>query len=217
MTESIEAAASDSAPPAGPRVTKRRGETRRRMLDAAYEVLAEVGFGRSKPERICERAGYTRGAFYSQFNSMDELFLALWEEKAAQLLADVTAVLDREPVTDIREVRRMVDHVLDAIPMDEKWFRITLEFAAHALRNPELRPVMVAREEAIIATLLPVVETLLERVGRKVTDREAFGQALVAVQDGTMTQCLMEPDKALIRERRADLFMRVVLSFSEAE
>lgn len=185
------------------------------MLDAAYEVFAEVGFGRVKPEQICERAGYTRGAFYSQFTSMDELFLTMWADRAARMLADVAAVLDQEPVTDIREARHVVDHFLQAVPMDDKWFRISLEFTAHALRNPELRQIMVAREEAITAALLPVVETLLARVGRTVTDREALGQALIAVQDGTMTQCLMEPDNQVILERRADLFLRVVMSFSE--
>ncbi|MGA4788235.1 TetR/AcrR family transcriptional regulator [Nocardia sp. AB354] len=207
-------ASGSSARASGRRVTKRRAETRQRMLQAAYEVFAEQGLGRTKPEQICERAGYTRGAFYSQFGSMDELFLIMWAERSAQLLADVTAVLDREPVTDVRGVRQVVDHFLAAVPTDDKWFRISLEFTAHALRNPELRQVMVAREESIVAALLPVIETLLERVGRSVTDREPLGRALIAVHDGTMTQCLMEPGDPANLERRADLFLRVVLSYS---
>ncbi|MFB7719092.1 TetR/AcrR family transcriptional regulator [Nocardia sp. NPDC056100] len=203
-----------SAAPAAKRVTKRRAETRQRMLQAAYEVFAEQGFGRTRLEQICERAGYTRGAFYSQFTSMDELFLTMWAERSTQMLADVTAVLDQDPITDLREVRQVVDHFLAAIPLDDKWFRISLEFTAHALRNPDLRKIMVAREAAISSALLPVVETLLSRIGRTITDHEALGQALIAVQDGTMTQCLMEPANPVNIERRADLFLRVVLSFS---
>ena len=56
-----------------PRVTKRRAETRQRLLDAALLVFAEDGFGRVSVEDVCERAGYTRGAFYSNFSSLDEV------------------------------------------------------------------------------------------------------------------------------------------------
>jgi len=62
------------------RVTKRRAETRQRLLGAAFDVFAADGFGRSTVEQICERAGYTRGAFYSNFDTLDDLFLAMWED-----------------------------------------------------------------------------------------------------------------------------------------
>jgi AcrR family transcriptional regulator len=60
------------------RVTKRRAETRQRLLQAALEVFAQEGFGRSTVDQVCARAGYTRGAFYSNFATLDELFLAAW-------------------------------------------------------------------------------------------------------------------------------------------
>ncbi|MFC9355228.1 TetR/AcrR family transcriptional regulator, partial [Rhodococcus sp. NPDC057014] len=73
------ARSSDPATDTPRKVTKRRGQTRRRLLDAAVEVFAENGFGRSTVEQICERGGYTRGAFYSNFASLDEMFFAMWE------------------------------------------------------------------------------------------------------------------------------------------
>ncbi|MFF2554581.1 TetR/AcrR family transcriptional regulator [Nocardia sp. NPDC058058] len=204
-----------SVPPApGRRVTKRRGETRQRMLSAAYEVFAEAGFGRTKPEMICERAGYTRGAFYSQFSSMNELFLILWAQRSQQLLADINAVLDAEPIAQIHDPREAVDHVLRAVPMDEKWFRINSEFNAHAQRDPELRRIVVAQEKENLAALLPAIETLLHRAGRTIIDRDELGQALAAVEDGTAIQCMMEPDRADLRERRAKLFLHVVLAYT---
>lgn len=198
--------------PRMPRVTKRRAETRRRLLDAAFEAFADEGFGRCTVEQICERAGYTRGAFYSNFTSLEELFLTMWQQRSERMLHGVTAMLDdHAPVTDLRGgVRR----VLDAVPLDDKWFRITYEFTAHALRTPALRRVMAAREDAIIAALLPVVRALLARVGRTVTDPQALGRALVAVHDGTATQCLIEPDSAVVREQRVDLFTHVCLTYS---
>src|SRR5918995_5988854 len=59
-------------------VTSRRREaTRQKLLDAAAQVFAEVGLDAASVEAVCERAGFTRGAFYSNFETKDELFLEL--------------------------------------------------------------------------------------------------------------------------------------------
>lgn len=60
-------------------------------MDAAFEVFAEVGLDAASVEAICDRAGFTRGAFYSNFESKDELFLDLVSEVAEQKLEAVTA------------------------------------------------------------------------------------------------------------------------------
>ncbi|MCP2319962.1 transcriptional regulator, TetR family [Nocardia amikacinitolerans] len=194
--------------------TRRRAATRKRLLTAAYEVFAEDGFGRATVERVCERAGFTRGAFYSNFTSLDELFLAMWEERSAAMLADVRTALDDISVEGIADLRDAVDRLLRAVPLDEAWYRITAEFTSHALRTPTLRRVMAAREEAIVAALMPTVVTALGRVGRGVPDPEALGQAMVAVHDGTAVQVLMEPRSRTALRRRTDLFCHVVLAYS---
>jgi len=60
---------------ASPR-SRRRKATRARLLSAAAEVLSERGFHGASVEEICERAGFTRGAFYSNFAAKDDLVLA---------------------------------------------------------------------------------------------------------------------------------------------
>ncbi|MFJ8826166.1 TetR/AcrR family transcriptional regulator [Streptomyces sp. NPDC102467] len=192
-------------------VTKRRARTRQRLLDAALDVFAEVGFGRSTVEQVCERAGFTRGAFYSNFSSLDELFLALWEERSARMLGDVrSALADLDPADPESAVRAAIA----ATPVDDAWYRITAEFTVHALRNPGLRRVMAAREQAIRDTILPVFVTALRRLGRRVTDERALGDALVAVHDGTTVQVLLQPDDASVRARREALFMNVLDAYS---
>ncbi|MCU1645332.1 MAG: hypothetical protein JWN03_5607 [Nocardia sp.] len=213
-TTETAASANRSEPSSGSQapVKRRRSQTRQRLLDAAFDAFAEDGLGRCTVEQICERAGFTRGAFYSNFTSLEELFLAMWEQRSAAMLERVTAVLDTDLV--VRDPRQVVEHVLDAVPVDDKWFRITSEFTAHALRNPPLRRVMVAREEAISAALTPVLTRLLKRAGRQVPDPAALSRALIAVHDGTMAQCLLEPDSPALREYRLDLFLRVLDSYT---
>jgi AcrR family transcriptional regulator len=196
------------------RVTKRRGETRQRLLEAALKVFAEQGFGRSTVEQVCERAGYTRGAFYSNFASLDDLFLAMWEQRSTELIDGLRQALQDMDTAKVRNVRGVVELVTPAVPVDDTWYRITSEFTAHALRNPGLRRVMKTREEAITGAITPVVSALLTKIGRETPDQVALGQALVAVHDGTTAQCLLEPENPAVWRRRADLFERVLTAYS---
>ena len=185
--------------------TRRRAETRQRLLDAAREVFAREGFGRATVEQVCEAAGFTRGAFYSNFTSLDELFLAMWQHESDRLVVGLRELLGATP-PEFHDLSEAVDHVLGAIPVDEEWFRITAEFTAHALRTPGLPRVMAARERAIQQALLPVLDDLLSRIGRRITDRDALGRALVAVHDGTLAQIAIEPRSRDVRRHRAELF-----------
>ena len=61
--------------------TSRRQEraevTRARLIQAAEKIFARDGFEAAKLEEIAADAGYTRGAFYANFDSKEDLFLAL--------------------------------------------------------------------------------------------------------------------------------------------
>ena len=202
-------------PATAKRVTKRRGETRRRLLDAALEVFAETGFGRASVEDVCSRAGYTRGAFYSNFVSLDELFLLMWQERTDAFIQAAEAAVDaaeRDPVGSLEEG---VDRLLDVAVVDDAWFRVQAEFTAHALRTPGLRDAMAAREQRISELLMRVLDRAVEHVSRRIPDREAFADALVAVHEGTAIQCVVEPESRVVRARRRALVLAVVHAYTE--
>lgn len=197
------------------RVTKRRSQTRQRLLDAAAEVFGDYGFGHVTVEQICERGGYSRGAFYSNFDSLDQLFFAMWEQRSAAMLADLqsaTAAIS----TDFLDIAAVVARIVSVVPVDAQWYRINAEFTAHALRNDALRTAVADREDAILRTLLPVVQSALGDVGRRIVgDPVALGRALVAVHDGTSVQCLVDPDTDAAFTLRLDIFTRILLSYTE--
>lgn len=199
----------------GPKpVTRRRAQTRQRLLEAAREVFAREGFGRSTVEQVCEAAGFTRGAFYSNFTSLDELFLEMWAQESASMLSRLQDVAEGG-APNVKDVRAAVQRVLEALPVDAEWFQITAEFTAHAVRTPGLAQVMARREEAIQEALFPVIDQLLAQVGRVVTNRDALGRSLVAAYDGTLAQLAVEPDSKAVRRHRVDLFTLLVKSYSE--
>ncbi|MDF8263661.1 TetR/AcrR family transcriptional regulator [Luteipulveratus flavus] len=191
-------------------VSHRRAVTRQRLVDAALGVFAEQGFGRTTVEQVCDRAGFTRGAFYSNFSSLDELFLAMWEQRSADMVSGLHTAFEERMPDQVGSVREAVEFALAVIPVDEDWYRVSAEFTAHALRTPGMRWVMAERERGIQRALLPVIERLLAMNGQEVVNRDALGQALVAVHDGTLVQCLVEPDDEVVHARRVDLFVLVV-------
>lgn len=210
MTESPAVTSPVTSPP----ISARRAKTRQRLLDAAREVFAREGFGRSTVEQVCEAAGFTRGAFYSNFTSLDELFLEMWAQESAAMLGRLQEVAEGG-IEEVHDVRSGVERVLAVLPVDADWFQITSEFTAHAVRTPGLARVMATREEAIQAALLPVIDHLLARIDRQVTDREVLGQSLVAVYDGTNVQLAVEPENEAARRHRVDLFTLLVEHYSE--
>jgi AcrR family transcriptional regulator len=63
-------------PEASPATRKRR-ETVKRLIAAANAVIAEKGFQRASLDEIAARAGLTKGAIYSNFDSKEHLFWAV--------------------------------------------------------------------------------------------------------------------------------------------
>jgi len=83
------------------RLTRResRLETRTRLLESATQLFARGGYEGASVDLIAESAGYSKGAFYSNFKSKEAIFLELLDvhkrreiDALAQLLAqDVPA------------------------------------------------------------------------------------------------------------------------------
>ena len=59
---------------------ERAAETRARILDAAVESIAEVGFQRTTAAEITRRAGVTWGAVQHHFGGKDGMFLAVLDD-----------------------------------------------------------------------------------------------------------------------------------------
>jgi AcrR family transcriptional regulator len=58
-----------------------QARTRERLLEAARAAFIGEGYARTSLEAIADRAGYSKGAVYSNFESKESLFLELLEAK----------------------------------------------------------------------------------------------------------------------------------------
>jgi AcrR family transcriptional regulator len=87
---------------ARPRRTReeQRAETRARLLEAAGEVMAAKGFDGASIDEITARAGYTRGAFYSNFSGKAELLVELCERRLLDYADEIVPLIDAAPAEE---------------------------------------------------------------------------------------------------------------------
>ena len=73
--------------------TDRRADTQRRLLEAGRTVIAEHGVGGASVGLITSAAGFTRGAFYSNFSDMDHFVQQVAENEWQSILNRIGTTL----------------------------------------------------------------------------------------------------------------------------
>jgi AcrR family transcriptional regulator len=193
-----------------PRVTRRRATTRARLLDAAFKVFAAQGFGRASIEGICEAAGYTRGAFYSNFESLDDLFFALYEQRSDLLAAQVAEAL-AEPVEG-GTISSLVNRIVDGLNVDRDWILVKTEFFLYAARAPAAAATLATHRKKLHTTLARALANAIDRSGLppSLSTPEGLATAVMAVHDGAMTHLLLDPADAQFNTWLAELLTALV-------
>ncbi|MBT2508386.1 TetR/AcrR family transcriptional regulator [Streptomyces sp. ISL-98] len=196
--------------------TRRRPQTLARLLDAAREVFAESGFQGARIEDICRRAGYTRGAFYSNFRTKDELFFALFDAHADRELARITkaaAAFGDDELT----VRRIAEVLAYIDPDERTWFLVTTEFTLYAIRNPPAARALADHDARLRAEAVGLLRDLFERAGlRPTVDLDELVRVVIAMREGALGQSYVEPDR-LTPGALAGRFLPLLLAASTAE
>lgn len=155
--------------------TARRRETRGRLLDAAIEVFAEAGVQGASVEQICARAGFSRGAFYSNFSSKERLFLALLErefdrriENVEAIIAELTPALrQHHGIIDAEQAAEYITRFVAHESGSAHWFILENEFTLLAMRDPEIAPGYLALLDRATGSLAELVETAIAAAGRR--------------------------------------------------
>ena len=153
------------------RVTREesRARTRTRLLEAAAEVFVERGFHGASVEEIAERAGFTRGAVYSNFRDKADLLLALLDQRTAEQVADVTAVVNQaSSPAELFEALKARDMRHEPSP---DWLMLRTEFWLYAMRHPEVRPALAERARALQEQYAGAIAAQFTAVGLEVPAR----------------------------------------------
>ncbi|KHK97975.1 hypothetical protein LK09_09025 [Microbacterium mangrovi] len=178
--------------------TRSRENTRQRLMDAAMEVFAEVGLDAASVEAICDRAGFTRGAFYSNFDTKDELFLQL----AARVASDrVTAVQARigELVAagtdgfDEGEIAGLLEQVLDVGILGRSDVLLMSEIRLRSLRDPDVARALLVQDAELCRTVSQMITGIAALKGAELQmDADQAAQLMLTVWETSAVHAVMQ-------------------------
>jgi AcrR family transcriptional regulator len=176
---------------------EKQAHTRARLIDAAATVFARRGLHHASIDDVAEEAGFTKGAFYANFASKEELFLAMLDERFAARLEEIERVTAGDEAPE-EQARQAGSDFSRAISADPEWERLFFEFAAHAGRNEDFRKELVKRYRDLRGRIADLYRRRIERDAEMDTpsQEELDRVALMtfAIVNGMALEKMLEPD-----------------------
>jgi AcrR family transcriptional regulator len=165
-----------ATPDARPRGTRLpRPARRRQLLNAAQEVFVSQGYHAAAMDEIAERAGVSKPVLYQHFPGKLELYLALLDESANQLLATVRDAL--ASTTDNKQrVAATFSAFFDFVSGEGEAFRLVFE---SDLSN---EPAVRARLERSLRECTEMISQVIkEDAGLSDAEAHLLGMGLVGM------------------------------------
>src|SRR5687768_17369620 len=143
---------------------ERREMTREGLISAAESLFVARGFHATSVDEIALEAGYTKGAVYSNFESKEDLFFAVYERRAARVVAEYERTIRQAGTVDGIE-RLIAQAARRRNSKEDGWLAVFFEFWAHVVRRPELRERFAKIHARVQEPIVVGIERLVEERG----------------------------------------------------
>src|SRR6202035_1848511 len=169
-----------------------RDDTCEKLFEAAARVFEDQGIGGASIEAIAAAAGFTRGAFYSNFKSKDELIIAMLENHVEQSIRRMHELLARHKnladfIDALKTMDRSRQDPLGRSPL------LHMEMILFVARAEKRRPELAKRLRARRAMTAKIVETVSKN-RRAPVDSAWTAAILLAMEDGFRLHRLIDPE-----------------------
>lgn len=183
----------------------KKEEIRRRLIQAATKIFAAKGLERATLEEISEAAGFSKGAVYSNFESKDELFIALIEEKVDERLRTLDAVLSEKK--EIGEKVKDSGKLLWSLClMDPEWQILFIEYWIRAARDPILRERFLVRRKIMRDKIAQHIEKHSDaRADKLMLSSAQYAVTILALSNGLGIEQIIDPEAG-----QGDLLTRIL-------
>jgi AcrR family transcriptional regulator len=169
-----------------------REQTTQRLLDAAQKLIAKKGLEAASVENIAAAAGYTRGAFYSNFSSKDDLFIELLRRDHQQAMEQLNILRNSSlPVDDLQKGAR---DCYSQIYRDNESFLNWTEARLLAARDARFRTKLSALMAEKRAQVADFTRYFYERVGvTPPLPPEQMAMGFMSMAEGVMLYMVSSP------------------------
>jgi AcrR family transcriptional regulator len=186
---------SRAATPARRSQLQRRTDAERRLLDAAAELIGEVGLSGVTLAGVGERAGYSRGLASHYFGSKGALMQRLVEVVAREFREALGAASASDSPMDelLGLVRTFIGMVADLPPLHRAFLVLWADAVA---TSPDVRPIMAASDRHFRRDIATVIARgVASGDFPAALDAGALATVLVGVLRGIALQRLVDADR----------------------
>src|ERR1700754_3288560 len=181
-----------------------RDDTCEKLFEAAARVFEEQGIGGASIEGIAAAAGFTRGGFYSNLKSRDELIIAMLEDHVDQTVRRNLDLLARHGnladfIDALKHMDRTRQDPLGRSPL------LHMEMILFVARAEKRRPELAKRLRARRQMLTEIIAITSKHGGKNFEDPAWLAAIFLALEDGFRLHRLIDPETT-----PADSFFRAV-------
>ena len=175
----------------GAGVRRKPQGSRDRIVDAAYQILAEKGYDATTFKEVARLAEAAQGLIHYYFGSKDRLLLEVLKEASERTRQEMRRFVAALPEGRPRPRMSALARPRERVNRQPEWYRLRYELFALGMRKPQL----MAGVGELLAKGRQGVGEVLERLSSKeIADQEALSAVMLACFDGLALQKLVDPD-----------------------
>ena len=195
-----------------------REQTRQRLMDAAQKLIARKGLDAASVENIAAAAGYSRGAFYSNFKGKDDLFIELLRCDHVKATQELEALRTSDlPVDQIQaRARDIYSHMF----RDNESFMNWTEARMLAARDARFRVKLEALMNEKRGQIAKFIQYFYERVGvDPVISPEKMAMGFMGLAEGVRLFMMSSPTEMTpsTAESLLSLFVESIMNAARHE
>jgi AcrR family transcriptional regulator len=146
-------------------------------------------------DEVAEEAGLTKGAVYSNFDSKEDLFEAVIDERFDKPLQHEVEAIDKIPGTQQDRAMAGARLFIDAVQQERELFLLALERRIYAARHPEHAPALVTRSREQLDRVAELIAAQSRKFDLPLPLPAAqMAIAVEALSQGMELQRLADPD-----------------------
>jgi len=173
-----------------------RERTREHLLEAARMAVARNGYDGTSIADIAEAAGFSKGAFFSNYESKEALLLELLRRHKEQDIATLGRIL--EVAEQGKDTASALDRYLEDLGADADWARLDIELQLHAARNPAFAADYDALQSRTRSGLAHLIAALFGKAGKRPpASPDDMANLFMALVHGLVLQRTRDPGAAV--------------------
>lgn len=142
--------------PTGGVRAERQAQTRQRLVEVARDMFLHEGYAATSLDKVAERAGFSKGAVYSNFAGKEELCVAVLDSIHAEQVAAVAEVFAGPGDLDAR-IDQFAEWAREGIGQP-LWVALESEFGAVARNSSFVESALRERQREVREAITALIE-----------------------------------------------------------